>query len=729
MSVVGNSLDRFWKHPIGLVPLEQALTVADQSVISVTFFLTAVLIARYSDARQLGEYAVGISVLASLAAFQDSLILQPWIIERHAPLETSTDVAWASSVLFSAGSILALTIGALGFLELYGRSEIVLMTFAVAGALPFVMTREFARRSALARLETGRAMLLDSAAAMIQLSALGWLGLSGRMSAISACAALGGASAITVAGWLSCTRAESAISRQHLRTIFKKTWPLGKWLLLGRVTVQAQINIAYWLVILIAGAATAGVYAACMSIVGLAKPAIHLIGDALIPKLTLSRKNDGGRGLWREAVRNTMVIAYLVLPLSLAVLLMGEPVMRFFYRGTQYEGYGYTLMVLVLVVLAEALTIPASISLAAMKRPRAIVTTRAVGAVLTVVLVCILIDEWGLLGAACGSLGGAAAVGIARWLVFRVRVARTSDPASVVCALSDFTRSADSGQWKITRLGDGVDAETFLVQSNGPPILHGYRSLVAKLYKSGNASITQMVQAQFDSLSNLHAALHGSNINGWMISIPRPLNIHKSPLALLMTEVPGRHIDSYASENEAVTSRNIRDAARAFATSMQLCWSGGRHHGDLGVHNALFDIEAKTISFVDPGTRESCPVCNGDTKVHTLAALDLAHALYDATIDVTDLTGRPTMRVHREVFIENVLLAILEDIESPAKKRRLLEEIRSCVQQHLDDCWEPSLSPRGIWHSFVKQIMTQRISSILDRVIFHTGVYPTSGQL
>ena len=158
------------------------------------------------------------------------------------------------------------------------------------------------------------------------------------MSAISACAALGGASAITVAGWLSCTRAEFTIRRQHLRTIFKKTWPLGKWLLLGRVTVQAQKNIAYWLVILIAGAATAGVYAACMSIVGLAKPAIYLIGDALIPKLALARKNDGGRGLWREAVRNTMVIASVVLPLGLAVLLMGEPVMRFFYRGTQYEG-------------------------------------------------------------------------------------------------------------------------------------------------------------------------------------------------------------------------------------------------------------------------------------------------------------------------------------------------------------------------------------------------------
>jgi hypothetical protein len=43
------------------------------SSVSGTSFLTTLLIARSSDAGQLGVYAVGISLLGSLAAFQDSL--------------------------------------------------------------------------------------------------------------------------------------------------------------------------------------------------------------------------------------------------------------------------------------------------------------------------------------------------------------------------------------------------------------------------------------------------------------------------------------------------------------------------------------------------------------------------------------------------------------------------------------------------------------------------------
>jgi hypothetical protein len=293
-------------------------------------------------------------------------------------------------------------------------------------------------------------------------------------------------------------------------------------------------------------------------------------------------------------------------------------------------------------------------------------------------------------------------------------------------ALKAFTGFADKSHWKIMRIGEGLHAEIFLMQSNGLPIWHGHPSLVTKLYKPPGAAGThvnlQTVQAQFNSLSNLHAALHGREINGWKVSIPCPLYIHKSPLALVMTEVPGKHIDSYASKNVVLTSRNLLDAARGFVTTMQQCWSDGRCHGDLGVHNVLFDIEAKKISLIDPGTLESCPVCNDCTRSQSPAVLDLAHTLYDVTLDVSDLVGGPTMRLHRENFVENVLHTVIENIGSPEEKRRLLNEIWRSVQQHLDDCWKPSWSPRGMWHSFVKQIVMQRIRSILERVVSQAKV-------
>jgi O-antigen/teichoic acid export membrane protein len=712
----GRRLGPLWTQALDLVSLEQAQLVVDRAVVSGTWFFTTLLIAHYSDAGQLGVYAVGISLLTALVAVQDSLIFQPYIIERDWQRETPVGTFLILSLLLSAGSTLALTIGALGFLEWHSSSERAFMTFAIAGVLPLALTRELARRTAFARLEHGRAMLLEVAAALTQLSALGWLGLNGRMSAITACAALGAASAIPVAGWLYCNRTGFAVRMQCVRRIFKQTWPLAKWLLVGRMAMQVQKDITYWVAILIAGAAVTGVYAACMSIVSLVNPLIFALDHVLTPRLALAWKNDGGPGLWREAVRNTLLIASLALPFTLAILAFGETVMRLLFHGTEYEGHGYTLAVLTLAMFFGALSMPASIALATLERPRAIVTTGTVGAVVTVILVWLLTQQWGLLGAACGSLAGAATVGIARWAMFRIRVPKGRDPAFVMRALKAFTGFADNSPWKIIRIGEGLHAEIFLMQSNGP-IWHGHSSLVGKLYKPVKAVDLQTVQAQFNSLSNLHAALHGREINGWKVCIPCPLYIHKSPLALAMTEVPGKHIDSYASKNVILTSRNLLDAARAFVTTMQQCWFGGRCHGDLGVHNVLFDIEAKKISFIDPGTLESCPVCNDCTRSQSPAVLDLAHTLYDVTLDVSDLVGGPTMRLHRERFVENVFHIVIENIGSAEEKRRFLNEIWRSVQQHLDDCWKPSWSPRGMWHRFVKQIVLQRTSSILERVV------------
>jgi hypothetical protein len=146
------------------------------------------------------------------------------------------------------------------------------------------------------------------------------------------------------------------------------------------------------------------------------------------------------------------------------------------------------------------------------------------------------------------------------------------------------------------------------------------------------------------------------------------------------------------------------------------------------VHNILLDIEAKKISFVDPGTSAGCPVCNGATKPQSPQASDLAHVLYDVSIDVMDMIGSRTMRMHREAFVESVLHAIIENMDSPEEKRLLLGEIWGSAQQHMSICLEHSWSLKGMWHGFLRRMLTQRISSILDRVTSRSNVYCIAGK-
>ena len=68
----------------------------DQAVVSGTSFLTTVIIGRWTDASQLGIYAIGISVLASSYTIQGSLITLPYSIQRHRPLGTPAEHAGSS---------------------------------------------------------------------------------------------------------------------------------------------------------------------------------------------------------------------------------------------------------------------------------------------------------------------------------------------------------------------------------------------------------------------------------------------------------------------------------------------------------------------------------------------------------------------------------------------------------------------------------------------------------
>ena len=225
----------------------------------------------------------------------------------------------------------------------------------------------------------------------------------------------------------------------------------------------------------------------------LCKPANFYLQQFVDSEIGTRLEKRRRAGTWRVAVRNTVLIGSLTLPFTLAILAVGDTVMRFLYHGTEYEGHGYTLTVLTLAIFCGALSMPASIALVTLERPRAIVTTGVVGAILTVVLVWPLMKQWGLLGAACGALVGAATVGIARWVIFRIRVPKGRDPAFVMRALQELEGFGDNSHWKIMQIGEGLHAEIFLMQSNGLPIWNGHLSLVAKLYKPPGAAGTHVI--------------------------------------------------------------------------------------------------------------------------------------------------------------------------------------------------------------------------------------------
>src|ERR1700680_2955699 len=208
-----------WPGLLRLLSGIHFLALADQAVVSATSFLTTVLVGRYTDPSQLGAYAIAVSVLASLFTIQGSLITLPYSIQRHRPLGTPAEHAGSSLAqggLLSAVAIILLAVTALGLLARGAPPEVTAMAWALAAVMPFGLLREFGRRFAFTHLQMGPALGLDSAVAVIQLSILGWLGLTGRMSAVTACGALGVSCGLAAVGSLYVARSDFVIRSGQL---------------------------------------------------------------------------------------------------------------------------------------------------------------------------------------------------------------------------------------------------------------------------------------------------------------------------------------------------------------------------------------------------------------------------------------------------------------------------------------------------------------------------------
>src|SRR4029077_11389279 len=113
--------------------------------------------------------------------------------------------------------------------------------------------------------------------------------------------------------------------------------------------------------------------------------------------------------------------------------------------------------------------------------------------------------------------------------------------------LQNFTKFDD---WQISRIGAGEQSVVFIAvpeELKNTPFRSEHRQLIVKLYKTAAGLSLERVQAQSSSLSKLHLILDGREFKGWTFSVPRPICVCPSPLAFVMTAVPGQHLDGYRS--------------------------------------------------------------------------------------------------------------------------------------------------------------------------------------
>ena len=416
-----------WLRMMAAKSASLALGCADQAIVSLSSFATLVMVGRWTDPGQLGAYAVGFSVLALVLAVQEALVSRPYTIHLHRPLGTTAEDGFnALDLSLLLGALSALVVGVVALLlsALHADRGLINIVCALAGAIPFVLLRDFARRFAFAHLNVSMAIKVDAAAAILMVGAIGALGWAGELSAARAIVAIGAACGLATLGWLYLAKARFAWSVRNLVPAMHRSWSIGKWFLSGQLAVQAQGYMVPWLALVLAGAAVTGVYAACVSIVAFANPFIYGICNVLTPKYVDILKANDVSMLRRRVACDALLLAAAMTAFCVLILMFGDGVMRLLYQGAEYAGHIDILAILSVATLVAVAGVPASLALVATEHARTHAAIKAAGVILTVLLVSALLPWLGILGASYGILIAEAVVSIGQWVAFLLLVQR-----------------------------------------------------------------------------------------------------------------------------------------------------------------------------------------------------------------------------------------------------------------------------------------------------------------
>jgi len=405
-----------------------ALALADQAVFSGTGFAVAFLLAVFCAKAEYGAYVIPFYALTLSSAVLSSFVLRPMVV-LGAPEPLAAFRRYATALLIvQAGLGLALAL-ALGLvvvvLSMAAVESRVVATFgALAGAIVFVLGREFVRQVLFTRLRPGAVLLNDSLHGAALIAAVLWLRTQGwleapiifRTMALVAGGALG----------LGVIQVRAYLTRrpQSLGETIRRNWAFGKWSVANALS-SAGMGQAFMFIV----AAFAGpVAVASLEVSRLLVAPLNVVRTAVtnvaVPRASRLFSREGRGGMHPFIRRATAVLTAIFL-VYCAVLLVSPGTLLHLVYGDKYPGTELTVRLWAVVFLGMALRTLPGIGLSAMRRPDLLFKTSVLAAVATLGAAWVLVPAVGVTGGMMAAiLGELLCLGAAMYVYHRPGVDR-----------------------------------------------------------------------------------------------------------------------------------------------------------------------------------------------------------------------------------------------------------------------------------------------------------------
>ena len=403
-----------------------AISLLAQFTISVTGFLTGVMVARGCSAAELDAYAGAMTILLVLSGVQAELIASPCTVLRHRESESSERQYIGSSFvfvglsLFCGGLLFTVICVAAGWFQADIRLDLLIRVAWIVA--PCLLLRDFLRAFSFARFQVAHGLLIDVTVAVVQLGGLAALFFSSRLELPRAYLVLAAAALIASFLWFRITRPRFEVDRGRISADWRRNWQFSRWSLASQLIGSCTPYMVMWLVAALCVGGSAGRYQVCTQMISPLQRFAVAVAQVLTPEAAAAYAQGGVLGL-RLVLRKTLLLFAGVLgSLTVGVVLLAEPAVLFFY-GSKFAGVGAVCAVMAVQILFNSVSIVAGNGMWALNRPQSNLPGDIATCCLSLGAAVILVPQWNLLGAAIAGLFGAAGGAAVRWVILRRRLA------------------------------------------------------------------------------------------------------------------------------------------------------------------------------------------------------------------------------------------------------------------------------------------------------------------
>lgn len=395
---------------------------SDQAVVSMTNFVTMVLLARELSPDAYGAFVLVYGVLLFLNNMQVGLFTQPHNVlgairqgeaDAYARYTTTTFVSQLAFVVVLVELILIAALSA----RLLDWSVTPLL-FALAPAAITWQVQEFVRRVYYTEGRVNEAFfndLLSYGGQTVGLAVAWRAGVLSGPLALYILAATSGVAAL-VGIW----RLRSLFRREFDHALVRENWNFGKWLFGANVVQSSSIQLHLVLIAAIVGVAGTGLYRAVQNLVAPTHIIMNAVKSMAMPRAAYLY-NHGGTAAMRAYLVRVVLLA--LVPIAGYLVLAGifaEQLLDRFYSG-QYHGYAPLVWIFSLAYLMVYVIQMLTLTLSAMRVTRAVLIAEASAVVAGIVVGVPLLLVFDVYGAVVTDLvTGAVLIGVMGFFLYRL---------------------------------------------------------------------------------------------------------------------------------------------------------------------------------------------------------------------------------------------------------------------------------------------------------------------